>query len=39
MTIDEQIQKMKKEKAIQDYPNAANLRYMKHFTCFPNLTE
>ena len=37
MTIDEQIQKLKKENTIQDYQNAANLRYMKHFTYFTNL--
>ena len=32
MTIDKQIQKLKKENTIQDYQNAANLRYMKSFS-------
>ena len=38
MTIDKQIQKLKKGNAIQDYQNAANLRYMKiFFSCLSNL--
>ena len=31
MTIDKQIQKLKKENTIQDYQNAANLRYIIFF--------
>ena len=34
MTIDKQIQKLKKENTIQDYQNAANLRYVKTFYLF-----
>ena len=34
MTIDKQIQKLKKENTIQDYQNAANLRYVKIFYLF-----